>query len=187
MKILQSYILGIRPSRKILIYSRPSYLQIFLFNTILRSLCTVPLSVPLWVVICHCSLSFFQIMEIITSTSQILLHPSLHLLKTAMPQTSWTHIIHIQITPNVQLLWSSINIKYHIRIIYVNLSLMRTPTIICHCLFAMLVYTRQQFIQLLHSLEIKYYDYLWFMWYVKLHCRKVHGTWSRISSTYHFS
>ena len=135
----------------------------------------------------HCSLSYFQIMSIIPSTSQIPLHPSLNLLKTAMPQTSWTHIIHIQITPKIQLLWASIMIQYHLRIIYINLSLLITPTIIWHCIFAMLVCLRQQFIQLLNLSEIKAYDYLWLMWYIKLHCRKVHGTWSITSSTYHFS
>ena len=135
----------------------------------------------------HCSLSYFQIMSIIPSTSQILLHPSLNLLKTTMPQTPGTHIIHIQITPKIQLLWASIMIQYHLRIIYINLSLLITPKIIWHCIFAMLVCLRQQFIQLLNLSEIKAYDYLWLMWYIKLHCRKVHGTWSIISSTYHFS
>ena len=163
MKILQSYILGLWTSRKILISSRQSYLQIFRFNSILRSLCPVPLLLPFWLANNHCLFNSFQIMEIILSTSQILLHPSLNLLKTAMPQTSWTHIIHIKITPSIQLLWSSIIIQYHLRIIYINLSLLRTPKIICHCIFVMLVCLRQQFIQLLHLLEIKAYDYLWLM------------------------
>ena len=135
----------------------------------------------------YCSLSYFQIMSIIPSTSQILLHPSLNLLKTAMPQTSWTHIIHPKITPKIQLLWASIMIQYHLRIIYINLSLLITPTIIWHCIFAMLVCLRQHCIQFLHLLEIKGYDYLWFMRYVKLRFRLVHGTWSNISSTYHLS
>ena len=152
MKILQSYIPGLWTSRKILISSRPPSLQIFWFNTILISLCTVPLSVPFWLAINISSLASFQIMEIIPSTSQILLHLSLNLFKTAMPQTSWTHILHPQITPKVKLLWAYIMIQYHMSIIYINLSLMDTPTIICHCLFAILVCLWHQFIQLLNLL-----------------------------------
>ena len=180
MKSWQIYIPGLWPSRKLLISSRPSSLQIFWFDSVLSSLCPVPLSVPFWMSINNCSLASFHIMTIIPSTSQILLHPSLNLLKTTMPQTSWTHILRPQITPNVQLLWASIMIQYHMSIIYINLSLIRIPTIIWYCLFAMLVYLRQQFIRLFHILEIKACDYLWLMWYVKLNYRQVHGTWSRI-------
>ena len=86
--------------------------------------------------------------------------------RTAMPQTSWTHILHLQITPKIHLLWASIMIQYHIRIIFINLSLLRTPTIIWHCLFEMLVCLRQKLIQLLHLLKIKACDYLWLMWFV---------------------
>ena len=169
MKSLQSYIPGLWTSRKLLISSRPSSLQIFLFTSILSSLCLVPLSVPFWMAINHCSLAYFQIMAIIPYKSQILLHPSLNLLKTTMPKTSWTHIIRPKITPNIQLLWASIMIQYHLSIIYINLSLKRTPAIIWYCIFAMLVCLRQQFIRLFHILEIKAYDYLWLVWYVKLH------------------
>ena len=135
----------------------------------------------------NCSFAFLQITAIIPSTSKILLHQSLNLLITEMPKTSWTHIIHLQITPKVYLFWASIIIQYHIRIIFIKISLLRTPTIIWHCLFEMLVCLRQKLIQLLHLLEIKACDYLWLIWYVKLYFRQVHDTWSSISSTYHLS
>ena len=88
---------------KIFISPRPSYFQIFWVKLILMYLCPVPPSVPLWLANKFCSL-FFQLMEIIPSTSQTLLHSSLNFLKTAIPRTYWTNILQIQLTPNVQLL-----------------------------------------------------------------------------------
>ena len=53
MKSLQNYIPGLWQYGKMLISSRPSSLQIFVFNSILSSLCPVPLSVPFWMEINH--------------------------------------------------------------------------------------------------------------------------------------
>ena len=66
-------------------------------------------------------------------------------------------MINIQITSNVQLLKVSIMIQPHIRIRYINPSLLRTPKRICHCHLKILVYLIQLLSHLLQLRKIKCY------------------------------
>ena len=70
---------------------------------------------------------------------------------------SWLYILNFKLTPNIKLFKESIMLQYHLRIIYINLSLL-SNTVLWNNLkypFVMLGYLRHKLPQLLYLWEIK--------------------------------